>query len=111
MKFELDSLPYELTALEPYMSARTLEFHYGKHHAGYMSKLEAAIKGTAMAELSLDEVVRKADDVGVFRNAAQTWNHTFFWNSMCAPSQHQRAPGGALAEAIERDLGLRHHRL
>jgi Fe-Mn family superoxide dismutase len=105
MKFELNALPYTMDALEPYMSARTLEFHYGKHHAGYLKKLEAAIKGTPQAELDLDEIVRKADDVGVFRNAAQTWNHTFFWNGMCPPKQHQAAPSGTLASAIERDLG------
>jgi len=105
MRFDLDPLPYEFTALEPYMSARTLNFHYNKHHAGYLKKLESAIRNTRWAGLALEEIVRQADDLDVFRNAAQTWNHTLFWSSMCAPDVHEASPGGTLMQCIERDLG------
>lgn len=105
MKFELSPLPYELTALEPYMSARTLDFHYNKHHAGYLSKLESAIRNTPLADLELEEIVRRTDDQSVFQNAAQTWNHTLFWSSMCPPESHEAKPSGTLMQCIERDLG------
>lgn len=105
MKFELKPLPYELTALEPYVSGRTLDVHYNKHHAGYLRKLEKAIADTAWAELTLDEIVCKANETDIFRNAAQTWNHSFYWQSMCAPDAHEATPSGALATQIERDFG------
>jgi Fe-Mn family superoxide dismutase len=105
MKFELDPLPYELTALEPYLGGRTLDIHYNKHHAGYLDKLEKATANTRWAELSLEEILRTADDTDIFRNAAQTWNHSFFWQSMCAPDSHEAAPGGALITQIEQDFG------
>lgn len=105
MRFELDPLPYEFSALEPYMSASTLDFHYNKHHAGYLSKLESAIKNTRWAERELEEIVRGVSDTDVFRNASQTWNHTFFWSSMCPPDSHESAPSGSLMTSIDRDLG------
>jgi Fe-Mn family superoxide dismutase len=101
MKFELPPLPYAKDALAPHISANTLDFHYGKHHQTYMTNLEKALGGTADADKSLEEVVRGASG-GVFNNAAQVWNHAFYWHSM--------APGGSaassdLAAAISRDLG------
>lgn len=82
MQFELDPLPYEQNALEPHISARTLEFHYGKHHQGYMTKLKNAVEGTPDADKDLVSLIRQAEDQNVFNNAAQVWNHTFQWNSM-----------------------------
>jgi Fe-Mn family superoxide dismutase len=81
MDFEVKALPYSKDALTPHMSAETLEFHYEKHHKGYMAKLKAALEGTAEAGKSLADVVRGASG-GVFNNAAQVWNHTFFWDGM-----------------------------
>jgi Fe-Mn family superoxide dismutase len=102
MKFELPPLPYDKTALEPYISARTLEFHYEKHHKGYLNKLKAAIGEKPEAEKSLEEIIRGAKG-GVFNNAAQVWNHTFYWNSL-APKGGGK-PAGDLAAAIERAFG------
>jgi Fe-Mn family superoxide dismutase len=81
MNFEVAPLPYEKTALEPVMKAETLEYHYEKHHKGYMTKLKAAIEGKPEAQKSLVEVIRGSSG-GVFNNAAQVWNHTFFWEGM-----------------------------
>jgi len=86
MAIELPKLPWADDALDPYISANTMGFHYGKHHAAYVTKLNAAIEGTPMADQSLEEIIKaSAGDAakkGLFNNAAQTWNHTFFWNSM-----------------------------
>ena len=104
MHFTLDKLPYELKDLEPYIGRKTVEIHYHKHHAGYMKKLEKAIKDQPSAELPLDEIVRSAPhSSSIFRNAAQVWNHTFYWNSL-APDGGGN-PSGVIADLIERDFG------
>ncbi len=103
MAFELPSLPYEKNALEPHISAKTLEFHYGKHHAGYLAKLNAAVAADAsLAGKSLEDIVHTASG-GLFNNAAQVWNHTFYWNSM-SPNGGG-APTGKAADAINAAFG------
>lgn len=102
MAFELPALPYEKNALEPHISAETLEYHYGKHHNTYVTKLNALIEGTDMANQSLEEIV-KSSSGGVFNNAAQIWNHTFYWNSL-SPNGGG-APTGELANAINAKWG------
>lgn len=102
MSFELPALPYAKNALEPHISAETLEFHYGKHHQTYVTKLNGLIEGTDFAGKSLEEIV-KTSSGGVFNNAAQVWNHTFYWNSM-APNAGGE-PTGALADAINKTFG------
>jgi len=107
MAFELPALPYAQDALEPHISGNTLSFHHGKHHAGYVSKLNAAIEGTDMADKSLSEIVKAtANDpakAGVFNNAAQVWNHSFYWN--CMKPGGGGTPTGALADKINADFG------
>jgi superoxide dismutase, Fe-Mn family len=107
MAFELPPLPYDKTALEPHMSAKTLEFHHGKHHQAYVTNLNNLIKDTPLAAKSLEEIIKAtAKDeakAGVFNNAAQVWNHTFFWSSM-KPSGGG-APAGDLAQGVTRDFG------
>ena len=107
MPFELPSLPYAEDALEPHYSARTISFHYGKHHKSYVAKLNHLTAGSALENSSLEAIIREtAGDEGrkaLFNNAAQIWNHTFFWNAM-RPGGGGR-PGGALAEAVDRDFG------
>lgn len=98
-------LPYALDALDPYISARTLEFHYGKHHKAYVDKLNAAIPGTDYADLALEGIITKAaaeKNAGVFNNAAQTWNHGFYWQCLAKDSG---TPSAALASAIDAQLG------
>jgi superoxide dismutase, Fe-Mn family len=106
MAVELPKLPYALDALEPHISKRTLEFHHGKHHKAYVDKTNELIANTDLANKSLEEIVRAAagqkDKTVLFNNAAQAWNHTFLWNSM---SPRGGKPSGALAQAIEKDLG------
>jgi len=102
MKFKLPPLPYAKDALEPHMSRATLEYHYEKHHRGYLEKLEAAIKGTPAASLSLEEIIRTSKG-DVYNNAAQVWNHTFFWESM-KPRGRGR-PDGRIGEAIDASFG------
>ncbi len=106
MAVELPKLPYALDALEPHISKRTLEFHHGKHHKAYVDKTNELIANTDLANKSLEEIVRAAagqkDKATLFNNAAQAWNHTFLWNSM---SPKGGKPAGALAQAIEKDLG------
>ena len=102
MAFELPQLPYEKTALEPHISAETLDFHHGKHHATYVTKLNGLIDGTELATKSLEEII-KTSEGGVFNNAAQVWNHTFYWNSL-SPNGGG-APTGALADAINAKWG------
>ncbi|HQJ25746.1 MAG TPA: superoxide dismutase [Thermoleophilia bacterium] len=103
MAFELPPLPYAEDALEPEYSARTVSFHYGKHHRAYVDTLNKLVAGTDLAEKSLEEVITavagKADKQPVFNNAAQVWNHTFFWHSMKPGGGG--APTGAIAEKIE----------
>ncbi len=106
MTIELPDLPYAADALEPHVSARTLEFHYGKHHKGYVDKLNKAIAGTRYEGQSLETIIaasHEAADTGVFNNAAQTWNHTFLWHSM-SPSGGG-TPTGPLAESLEQRFG------
>jgi superoxide dismutase, Fe-Mn family len=107
MAFVQEALPYEMAALEPHMSAKTFEFHYGKHHAGYVTNLNNLVKDTPMADMSLEDVVKgsfgDASKAGIFNNAAQVWNHTFFWHSM--KPNGGGAPTGALAAKIDADFG------
>lgn len=106
MTISLPPLPYDLDALAPHMSRRTLEFHHGKHHKAYVDNTVAAIKGTALEHAELEAVIRSAKADGnqkLFNNAAQVWNHTFFWHSL-RPAGGGR-PGGELARRIEQDLG------
>ena len=106
MSIELPNLPYAGDALEPHVSARTLEFHHGKHHKAYVDKLNAAIAGTDYADQSLEAIIAAANDAsdaGVFNNAAQTWNHTFLWHSMSPKGGGE--PSGALADAINKKYG------
>ena len=100
---ELPKLPYEMGALEPHISQRTLEFHYGKHHAGYVNNLNKLIAGTPFEAQSLEDIV-KGSQGGMFNNAAQVWNHTFYWNCI-TPAPKQAAPQGKLIDAIVRDFG------
>lgn len=101
-RFELPALPYALDALEPFMSRETLEYHYGKHHQTYVNNLNALTEGTDWAEKSLEEIIRGAEG-GIFNNAAQVWNHTFFWQSL--KPQGGGLPSGALLAAIEAAWG------
>ena len=95
-------LPYAKDALAPHISPETLDFHYGKHHKTYVDNLNKLIDGTALANAPLEEIIMKSEG-GVFNNAAQIWNHTFYWQSMKAGGGGQ--PTGELAEAIKRDFG------
>ncbi|UUO12479.1 superoxide dismutase [Fe] [Alcaligenes faecalis] len=97
MAFTLPALPYELNALEPHISKETLEFHYGKHHQAYVTNLNNLVAGTEFENASLEDVVKKSSG-GVFNNAAQVWNHTFYWNSL-SPNGGG-APTGKVADAI-----------
>ncbi len=105
MTIEFTALPYAQDALEPHVSARTLEFHYGKHHKAYVEKLNAAIDGTDYDSLSLEEIIHRSlaeEKGGIFNNAAQVWNHQFLWQSMTATGTEPSAP---LAEAINKAFG------
>ncbi len=102
MAIQLPDLPYSSDALAPHISPETLDFHYGKHHAGYVKKLNAAIEGTPMAEKTLEEIITSSEG-GVFNNAAQTWNHTFYWNSLNPNGGGE--PTGAIADAINSQFG------
>jgi len=102
MEHTLPPLPYAADALAPQISKETIDFHYGKHHQTYVTNLNNLIKGTEFAELGLEEIVRKSSG-GIFNNAAQTWNHTFFWHSMKPKGGGE--PGGSLASAINAKWG------
>jgi Fe-Mn family superoxide dismutase len=105
MPFELPALPYAKDALAPYMSQETLEYHYGKHHAAYINKLNGMIEGKWVGK-SLEDIIRESEGA-MFNNAAQAWNHTFFWNCL-TPPDHGRGggqPSGELGAAIERSFG------
>jgi Fe-Mn family superoxide dismutase len=102
MKFELPPLPYAKNALEPHMGRETLEYHYEKHHRGYLAKLEEAIQGTPQAKKSLEDIIRSSKGP-VFNNAAQVWNHTFFWN--CMEPKGGGEPGGDVAHLIRESFG------
>ncbi len=102
MIHQLPKLPYAQDALAPTISAETLEYHYGKHHQTYVTNLNKLIVGTAFENASLEEIIKKADG-GLFNNAAQVWNHTFYWN--CLSPNGGGAPGGTLAGAINSAFG------
>jgi Fe-Mn family superoxide dismutase len=102
MKHELPPLPYAMDALQPHISKETLEYHYGKHHKAYVDNLNKLIVGTEFENASLEDIILKATG-GVFNNAAQVWNHTFYWHCM-TPNSSQK-PAGKLAEAIDKQFG------
>lgn len=102
MSFELPKLPYALDALEPHISKETLEYHYGKHHQTYVTNLNNLVKGTDLESKSLEEII-KSTDGGIFNNAAQVWNHTFYWN--CLAPNAGGAPTGKVADAINKAFG------
>lgn len=102
MAFELPALPYAKDALAPHISAETLEFHHGKHHQTYVTNLNNLVPNTEFEGLSLEEIVLKSSG-GIFNNAAQVWNHTFYWNSLAPNAGGQ--PTGALADAINATFG------
>jgi len=107
MAFELPPLPYPKNALEPHTSAQTLDFHHGRHHQAYVTNLNNLVKDSPMASQSLEQIIaataKDASKAGIFNNAAQVWNHTFFWN--CMKPNGGGAPSGNVAQAIDRDLG------
>lgn len=100
--FELPALPYALDALEPHMSRETLEYHHGKHHAGYVKKLNELLASSPLKDEALEEIIRRSDGA-LFNNSAQVWNHTFFWNCLTPNARVQ--PEGPLASAIDRRYG------
>lgn len=102
MAIELPALPYAIDALAPHISQETLEFHHGKHHATYVTKLNAAIPGTEFETMSLEDIIKKSSGP-VFNNAAQIWNHTFYWN--CLSPNGGGEPTGAVADAINKAFG------
>lgn len=102
MTHELPPLPYAKNALEPHISAETLEYHYGKHHQTYVTNLNNLIGGTEFENLSLEDIIKKSSG-GIFNNAAQVWNHTFYWN--CLKPNGGGEPAGALAGAINQSFG------
>lgn len=111
MAFKLPDLPYDFSALEPHISAKTIEFHYGKHHQGYVTKLNELVQGQALAELPLEGVIRKtvgdSAKVAVFNNAAQVWNHTFYWH--CMTPQGGGSPSAFLKAKIDEGFGSLEH--
>lgn len=102
MAFTLPELPYSKDALTPHISAETLDYHYGKHHNAYVTKLNGMIEGTEFAEMSLEDIIKKSEG-GLFNNAAQVWNHTFYWNSLSPNGGGE--PTGKLAEEINKNFG------
>lgn len=102
MAFELPKLPYAPTALEPYISAKTIEFHYGKHHQAYVNNLNNLIKGSEFENATLEDIIKKSAG-GIFNNAAQIWNHTFYWESF-APNAGGE-PSGIIKDAINKSFG------
>ena len=104
MAFKLEELPYAMTALAPHISKETLEFHYGKHHQTYVDNLNKLTLSTPLAEQSLEQIVMTASG-GIFNNAAQIWNHTFYRHSLSPEPRGGGEPKGALAETIKSDFG------
>lgn len=102
MAFEQSALPYPRNALEPHISEETLNYHYGKHHATYVAKLNTLTENSDLANKPLEEVIMTSEG-GIFNNAAQVWNHTFYWNCLAANAGGQ--PSGALADAINATFG------
>jgi Fe-Mn family superoxide dismutase len=107
MAHTLPPLPYDIAALEPHISAQTLTFHHGKHHQAYVTNLNNLTQNTDLADKPLEEIIQgtagNAEKIGIFNNAAQVWNHTFFWNCMKPKGGGQ--PTGTLKEMIEKDFG------
>jgi Fe-Mn family superoxide dismutase len=105
MAFTLPALPYARNALAPHISENTLNYHYGKHHQAYVDNLNKLVAGTPLEKASLEEVIRESHGKtpGVFNNAAQVWNHTFYWHSMKPKGGGQ--PTGKVADAIKKDFG------
>ncbi|HHP7231001.1 MAG TPA: superoxide dismutase [Xenococcaceae cyanobacterium] len=107
MAYELPPLPYDYKALEPAISQNTLEFHHDKHHAAYVNKYNDAVKGTELDRKPIEEVIKAvagdASKMGIFNNAAQAWNHTFYWQ--CMKPDGGSTPTGELAKKIEADFG------
>lgn len=101
IKHTLPDLPFNKDALEPHISTETIEYHYGKHHASYVEKLNKQIEGTDFENASLEEIIKKASG-NIFNNGAQVWNHTFYWN--CLSPKGGGEPKGNLAKAIDRDF-------
>ena len=102
MAIELPALPYDRTALEPTISGETIDFHYGKHHQTYVTNLNNQIKGTEFEDSDLESIIRKSQG-GMFNNAAQVWNHTFYWN--CLSPNGGGEPTGALLDGINKAFG------
>lgn len=102
MSFQLPDLPYSQDALEPYISSETLQYHYGKHHQTYVTKLNGLVEGTDNASKTLEEIIQSSSG-GLFNNAAQVWNHTFYWNSLTPEAKGK--PSGKLLSAIEQAYG------
>lgn len=102
MPFTLIKLPFAMDALEPYISEETLKYHYGKHHQGYVNKLNSLLKGTKSANETLENLI-KNESGGIFNNAAQIWNHNFYWLSLTPKSS--KKPAGKLLKAIDKDFG------
>src|SRR5260370_32665395 len=107
MAFELPPLPYPKNALEPHMSANTFDFHHGRHQQAYVTNLNNLVKGSAMEQQSLEGLItssyKDSSKTGLFNNAAQVWNHTFFWS--CMKPNGGGSPTGPVAQAIDRDCG------
>ncbi|MFM1841811.1 MAG: superoxide dismutase [Cyanobacteriota bacterium] len=107
MAYELPALPYDYTALEPCISQSTLEFHHDKHHAAYVNNFNKAVEGTDLDNMAIEDVIKTVagdpSKAGIFNNAAQAWNHSFYWN--CMKSGGGGQPMGALAEKINADFG------
>ena len=102
MQHQLPPLPYALDALQPHISKETLELHYGKHHQAYVTNLNNLVKGTEFENAGLEDIIRKSSG-GIFNNAAQVWNHTFYWN--CLAPRAGGEPKGPFAEAVSRKFG------
>lgn len=103
MEHKLPALPFAMDALAPVISKETLEYHYGKHHAAYVTNLNKLIVGTEFENLSLEEIIKKAPGGGIFNNAAQIWNHSFYWQCLAPKSGGE--PTGAVGDAIKMNFG------
>lgn len=103
MEHKLPELPFAKDALAPAISAETLEYHWGKHHKAYVDNINKLIPGTEFEKLSLEDIIKKAPAGGIFNNAAQVWNHTFYWN--CLTPKGGGNPSGELAAAIDKNFG------
>ena len=103
MKHKLPELPYDMDALQPHISMETLEFHYGKHHNAYVTNLNNLIPGTEFEDMPLEDIIKKAPIGGLFNNAAQVWNHSFYWN--CLSPNGGGKPDGKLINSIENSFG------